>query len=396
MVPKFACPVGAPTCELNTPRQTLAPQTKSSKAMRDSEAWRLILQSIESAWPASRYRDLGVVVGCSGGADSVSLVHALEQLRHERRSSPTPPRGFLRIAHFNHKLRGAHSEADEDFVRELARTLELPIDVGYAERSLADEQSTRNDRRAFFAKIAQRTGARYIALAHSRDDNVETFLLRLLRGTGPKGMAGIRAFRPLSDFGPDSDFVIARPMLQTTRREIRAALHSCEIPWREDRSNEDNAYRRNWVRNELIPQIESEFPQSSQAIARAIEGYQQWSDVMDAFVEQWMATWLICHEPLTIRRMGCSPVDPLASSAGHASPGDLDQSQPVVIESLRRCWMQRGWPLQAMAKTEWNRAFDALCGKGPETIMLPGAIQVTRGSESVVFRMQSNHESSTE
>ncbi|MDQ3211189.1 MAG: tRNA lysidine(34) synthetase TilS, partial [Acidobacteriota bacterium] len=133
-----------------------------------------------------------VLAAVSGGADSVALVHLLRELE---------PAGHVRvvgIAHFNHQLRGAESDADEAFCRGLAATLELPIECGGADVRAAAaaerrsiEDAARVLRYAFLERAADALGAAAVAVGHSRDDQAETFLLRLLRGSGARGLAGI-------------------------------------------------------------------------------------------------------------------------------------------------------------------------------------------------------------
>lgn len=370
--------------------------------MPDSDAWQTLLHEIDSAWPASRYRDIGVVVGCSGGADSVSLVRALNHLRRSGPNGERPfesrekdtdvdqwadsvPKGFLVVAHFNHGLRGDESDGDEQFVRELASELDLPFEVGRSEGKLDDEQSARNDRRVFFGNVARATGARYIALGHSIDDNVETVLHRLLRGTGPQGMTGISPFRALSDHPADHDFVVCRPMLGVRRALIRMAMQDAGFAWREDRSNHESVYRRNWIRNELIPMVEQQNPHAVPAVSRFIEGQQQWADVIDSLVERWMERYLISSEPLTIA-IPSPPRDASRKVAKATAKQSIENSQAVAIEALRRCWMSRQWPLQAMGQSQWAMLYEHLNGNGPDVVTLPGAIRASRKDGQVQFR----------
>lgn len=202
-----------------------------------------------------------VVVALSGGPDSVALVHLLRELE---------PAGHLRIAglaHFNHQLRGAESDADEAFCRTMARDLGLPFEAGgddvrAAARALGRsvEDAARLRRYAFLEAAAGRLGADRIAVGHSRDDQAETFLLRLLRGAGPQGLAGIlpRAGR------------VIRPLIDIPRCELRAYAAARALPFREDASNQDLAIPRNRVRHGLIPYLAREFsPSAADVLARA-------------------------------------------------------------------------------------------------------------------------------
>jgi tRNA(Ile)-lysidine synthase len=200
------------------------------------------------------------VVALSGGPDSVALVHILRELES---------RGELAVAgaaHLNHQLRGADADEDQRFCRTLAAALGLPLEVEQADvRALAREHgrsvedAARVARYAFLERAADRLGADVIAVGHSRDDQAETFLLRLMRGAGPRGLAGIlpRAGR------------VVRPLLDISRAELRAYVAERGIEFREDASNADLIVPRNRVRHELMPYLEREFsPGIADVLAR--------------------------------------------------------------------------------------------------------------------------------
>ncbi len=191
-----------------------------------------------------------VAVALSGGPDSVALLHLLGELERD---------GELIVAgaaHLHHGLRGAEADADERFCRELAVRLGLAFEAERAdvralarERRRSIEDAARLARYAFLDRAASRLGAEVVAVGHNRDDQAETFLLRLIRGAGPRGLAGIlpRAGR------------VVRPLLEVTRAELRAYLAERGLQCRHDASNADVAIPRNRVRHELIPYLEREF-----------------------------------------------------------------------------------------------------------------------------------------
>ena len=191
-----------------------------------------------------------VVVALSGGADSVALLHVLRELE---------PDGSLTVAgvaHFNHQLRGAAADEDEQFCRSMAAALGVPFQAGRADvRSLAREQrrsiedAARKVRYAFLSEAVDRLGADAIAVAHTRDDQAETFLLRLFRGAGPRGLTGIQ---------PRAGRVV-RPLIDVSRADVRAYVHERGLAFREDETNRDLAIPRNRVRHELLPYLEREF-----------------------------------------------------------------------------------------------------------------------------------------
>ena len=255
--------------------------------MTNQGHWDQLRNAIQSAWPASRYRGVGLVIGCSGGADSVALLRCLVELARCD-SSDTSAAGFIVAAHFNHRLRGEESDGDAHFVEQVAHDLGVRFEIRCGDGARRDEATARDQRRAFFGDLVRKLGARYLALGHSLDDNVETVLHRLMRGTGPAGLAGISPFRPLSDDPGGSDFVVVRPMLAIGRQAIRDALRERGHRWREDLSNRSTEYRRNWIRNELVPMIQTQFPSAVPAIARAIDGQRQWSETIGICVDRWL------------------------------------------------------------------------------------------------------------
>ncbi len=199
-----------------------------------------------------------LVVGLSGGADSVALVDALASLRRRR--------GFrLVAAHLDHGLRPGSAE-DAAFCAALCARLDVPFRTGTADvRARAErergglEQAARRERYTFLRRVKDEEAAAAIAVAHTRDDQAETLLLRLLRGAGATGLGGMR---------PRNGDVV-RPLLAVSRQEVLAHLRERGLAWREDPSNADPAHRRNRVRHELLPYLEARFnPGIRAALAR--------------------------------------------------------------------------------------------------------------------------------
>ena len=201
-----------------------------------------------------------VVVALSGGPDSVALVHLLRELEAEREVV------LAGVAHFNHRLRGEAADADEAFCRALAAGLSLPIEVGCADvRGIARaegrsiEDAARRLRYHFLDAARTALGADAVAVGHSLDDQAETFLLRMVRGAGTRGLASIR---------PRAGQVI-RPLLEIGRAELRQYVRQRGLTFQDDVTNLDLTIPRNRVRHELLPYLAREFsPGIAEVLAR--------------------------------------------------------------------------------------------------------------------------------
>lgn len=197
-----------------------------------------------------------VIVALSGGADSVALTFGLYLLKEELGIT-------LEAAHFNHHLRGEESHRDEAFVRAFCQSYGIPLHVSGAtvlpgKKGL--EASAREARYAFLRSLPGK-----VATAHTADDNAETVLLRLLRGTGLKGLGAI---------APVNGNII-RPMLSVTREEVEAFLEEYALPHVEDSSNGENAFLRNRVRHEIMPLLRQENPRVSENLSAMAQNFRQ-------------------------------------------------------------------------------------------------------------------------
>src|SRR5579864_1038541 len=188
-------------------------------------------------------------VAVSGGADSVALLRLLESLRERLGIA-------LLVVHFNHRLRGADSGADAKFVQDLALSRGLECIVGCEDVSAAAkankwnlEDAARRLRYAFFERLVEEGRATRIVVAHTADDQAETVLAHILRGTGPAGMAGI--YPMVGE--------VVRPLLGVRREELREYLRQLGQAWREDASNRDLSRQRARIRERLVPFLERDF-----------------------------------------------------------------------------------------------------------------------------------------
>ena len=194
-----------------------------------------------------------IVAGVSGGADSIAMLHLLHGLSNRLGIE-------LVVAHLNHHLRGHAAKVDERFVAECAAALGLRYYGGSAyvrerasRRKLSIETAARQARQEFFRRIVRQTDSAGVALAHTADDQVETFLLRLLRGSA---MSGLTAMDPITSI---NGLHVFRPLLQTKRETLIHYLKKSSIHWREESSNLDPVHTRNRVRHSLLPLLEDQF-----------------------------------------------------------------------------------------------------------------------------------------
>jgi len=227
-----------------------------------------------------------ILVAVSGGVDSMVLLHALNALAKKNHWR-------LTVAHLNHQLRGRSSDADERLVARAAKSLGLPlettrVDVKQLARTgrLSLEMAARKARHEFLAQTAARLKISQIALAHHADDQVELFFLRLFRGAGSEGLAGMK----WSGASPaDRNIQLVRPLLEVTKESLHAYAAAQNIPFREDASNASLDIQRNRIRHELLPLLIRNYqPALRHTILRAMEILKEESEVVSRIAEDWL------------------------------------------------------------------------------------------------------------
>lgn len=223
-----------------------------------------------------------VLVGVSGGVDSVVLLSLLKSVEVECNLE-------LQVAHLDHQLR-QESADDAAFVADLSRRLNIPshirsVDVGglSRQRKISLEMAGREARKSFLSEIAEQTGAQAIALAHHRDDQAETFLLRLVRGSGQSGLTCMR----------EQQGRWWRPLLGVGRQQIEAYALENGLEWVEDLSNEDSVFTRNQIRHQVMPALRDINPQCGVRIAETARQLQLEDDYWRQQVEERMAVVLL-------------------------------------------------------------------------------------------------------
>ena len=201
-----------------------------------------------------------VILGVSGGADSIAMLYALNELVDYGLE--------LIVAHLNHGIRGDEAKGDAEFVKETAKSLRLTFVYGEVdtlsfkeESQLSLEDAARTLRYKFFDQVLNKHYATKIATAHTLDDQAETVLMRLLRGSGSRGLSGI----------PPVSNSIVRPLIDTSRSEIEEYLRSKGVEWVEDSTNESPEFLRNRIRQDLLVELESYNPQIKETLSRTAE-----------------------------------------------------------------------------------------------------------------------------
>ena len=217
-----------------------------------------------------------VVVGVSGGADSVCLLHVLAKWQKELDIK-------LHVAHLNHQLLGVESEADAKYVSNLAGSLGIPVTIDMqdvaayrTEKKCSIEEAARELRYAFLAKVARKVGANRIATGHTKDDHVETILMHILRGTGITGLCGLAPCSPmaydrqgmLDTSQRRSNLLVIRPLLDITREETMTYCQESQLDPRIDSSNLSLSFYRNRLRLQLLPLLRQYNPSVEQALLR--------------------------------------------------------------------------------------------------------------------------------
>ena len=224
-----------------------------------------------------------ILCAISGGFDSTALLLGCKQLQHRCRN--------LTAAHYNHRTRGEESDTDEEFVRNLCTEAGIALHVGRSNHPVEnlDENSARQERYCFLAKTADEVGADAILVAHTVEDQAETVLLRIARGTGLRGASGMRAVRRIRT-PANREVNIVRPMLRATHRDAETFLNTLKITARHDRSNDDwQRYARNRIRHRVIPELQELNSNAIDAIARFASIMKSNSDLVEVLVRDAMS-----------------------------------------------------------------------------------------------------------
>lgn len=299
-----------------------------------------------------------IVCAVSGGADSTALLHALYHLKKKYEIS-------ISVAHVNHCLRGDESERDADHTRSIAEGLGLEFHLkeadvkGHAaEKRLSVQEAGREVRDAFFREIAAKYGGAKVATGHTKTDNGETYLMRLIVGAGPEGLSGIAPVRG----------VYIRPLITTTRGEVEEFLKELKVDYVTDSSNLENKYLRNIIRNEIIPRLREVNPNIEENLADAAAEYRRLFEVVRGEVDSFMEENL---------KDGSLPVDALNDLSNNLK-GE------VVKELIFKSAGDLGKPLR-LTRAHIFAVLGLINGpsRGERSVDLPGGLIAVRSYDNL-------------
>lgn len=325
------------------------------------------LRAVGAAARALDLEGRSILLAVSGGVDSTALVYIFRDLAEDLHIN-------LSIGHVNHGLRGAQSEADAAFVVGLGEALGLPVRTARIDPEAARagrpsrtrptlEEAARRCRYEALRRLASEAGAERIATAHTADDQAETVLLRLLRGTGPTGLGGIPR--------RSSDGTVVRPLLRVSRGEILEFARARGFAWREDPSNADPRFSRNRLRHHWLPGLREAFnPRLLRALGDLAEAQQEEAE--------WIESLVACEADQRFTREASGALR-IAPEAWDAVPDAL--ARRLAREALRRCGAER-----EVSRVHLDRVVRFLrTGRRGTRIELPPGLELAREREA--FRL---------
>jgi tRNA(Ile)-lysidine synthase len=277
----------------------------------------------------------GLLLAVSGGADSMSLLHGTRQLWPDGN-------GQIVVAHVNHQLRGSESAADAEFVREAAKSqglrfILLTCDVPKQREAVRGgiEEVARRNRYRLLQDAALANGLGDVVCGHHQEDQAETVLHNILRGTGMKGLAGMSARRLLCE-----DVQLIRPLLSISRAAVVDFLHARQVSWQTDASNESPEFTRNRIRQQLLPLLAEEYnPQIARSLIR-LAGHARDVNTLASQVGQRCLDDVVLELQRGICRLNRTRL--------------AVWPQSVVRSALRLIWDYQSWPQQAMTQAHWH------------------------------------------
>ncbi|MFN3159632.1 MAG: tRNA lysidine(34) synthetase TilS [Rubinisphaera brasiliensis] len=318
------------------------------------------LDHLRSRWQAHPNVSRQLMVAVSGGADSVALLRGCVYLAEECELR-------LVVAHFNHRTRPGENERDLAWLQSLCTELTVPFVAGERDSQAStssSENELRQARRRFFIDTARSREIGTVCFAHHADDQAETVLHRLCRGTGLAGMTGMQEVSSLAE-----GIVAFRPLLGLPGQALRDFLSEIDQPHREDATNASSQYTRNRIRQQLTPLLEQIHPGAAANIARSAEQLRESLELQQRLASALLNLILIDAGPqyVRLRRQPLAFAEPL-----------------IARDALVQLWTEQNWPRQAMTRAHWQRLLAAAQPTGA-ACELPGRIRAERRGEMLVL-----------
>lgn len=343
--------------------------------VRSAEDSSHFLTALRNGWYRCGAAGASVLVAVSGGADSVALLCGLIELQSTLKLT-------LRAAHLNHQLRGVDADADAEWVRALCERLRVPCDIetapviAMAEQTRRGiEETARDVRYRFLQAIAERQHCDVVAVAHTADDQAETVLHHILRGTGLTGLRGMEWSRTLNEAAsPPNSLRLSRPMLSIWRTDIERFLAERQQDFRQDASNQDVSLTRNRLRHELLPRLERDFnSRVREHLCQLAEQAAHCEEAVSIAADALLNAALLDRAENVVR-LRC---DALSSV-----------SRPLVREVLVRLWQVQNWPRQLLTFSHWDRLANLVQNDQSAAVDFPGPISIQRRSNLLVLQRQ--------
>lgn len=324
------------------------------------------LEQLSRSWPAEKWGRHRIVVAVSGGPDSMLLLHGLwtlwtSQEGHRVTNQHDSP---IVAVHINHHLRGDDSDRDQGCVEAYCERHAIPVETCHLDAEQWSqlegqglEGAARRLRYEQLAQKAQAFGARYIATAHTLNDQVETVLQRLFRGTSVKGLSGMKRQRRLVD-----GVTLIRPMLQIDRELIMSAIAEAKVPYRTDSTNLDGSNQRSRLRAGLIPHLQQEFNSNiDRSLLQLAESAAEYHAFLESVVtEAWDRVVKTC-ETASKLESAAAPLSLQAKQTLSAERISLRGNELIDLDSLVlrnlliRVWERQGWSQKDMDRQRWQR-----------------------------------------
>ncbi len=359
------------------PAKKPAQKMKRAKRHALAQALRISLHERFSSRAGER-----IGIGVSGGADSVALLRLFAELREELGIVPC-------VVHFNHQLRGKASDADEKFVAKLAAEHGLEFfaareDIAAkAKRERANlEDAGRRARYAYFERLVKEGRVARIAVAHTADDQAETALAHILRGTGLAGLGGIH---------PQSGSVF-RPLLAIRRGALREYLRSKRQTWREDATNRDETRTRSRIRHQLLPFLEKKFqPAVVEHLCQLAELAREDNAFLDFTARcrvNAVAKETAADLSLPVREVASVQTATKPGSSGETHPGTQQANARAMAKRMIREIVKRAKPRSGELGSRHVEAVLHLAehGHSGKVLQLPGGVEVRRERDALLFR----------